>query len=247
MSHILPKSFARRMRAGAPQVISIVVNEPPKATKSNGEHVERLLCAGCERHIKVNYEDYGTRLFVDRRNIIELDDRILITNFDYKRYFLFIVSILWRASVSSLKIYTPAQGLAELSDLFRPCLLNNTLQSALPQSLRLDAFVKVALLKIVDHTSEVPQSSLDSLLHGINFKRGSTVEEGLHYYFMVDGFLVSASLFPLHSVHLKGWRAGGRLLDRSTQRIPKVSFYNIQEIFEGIAAIASTPDPFERK
>jgi hypothetical protein len=234
------------MRAGAPQVASVVANAPPRAAKSNGEHIERLLCKECEHHIKVNYEDYGTRLFVDRRNIIESDDRVLITDFQYKRYLLFVLSILWRASVSSLKIYAPARGLFELNEVFKSCLLKHTLQSDLLPGVRLDRFVKVALLRIVDHTSQIPQSTLDSLIHNINFKRGPTVEEGLHYYFMVDGFLVSTSLFPLQSVHLQRWRAGGRLVDRSILRIPKVSFYCIQELYEGIAAIASTPDPFEK-
>jgi hypothetical protein len=243
-SHILPKSFTKRMRAGAPQVVAVVMHETPSASKVNGEYVARLLCADCELLIKTLYEDYGTRLFVNRRNITENNSHVFIESFQYEKYFLFILSILWRASISSLEIYKATLPLAEVSELFKSCIKNNTLKTHPPYNLRLDTFLKMSILKIVDHTSEIPQSTLDSVMHGINLRPGASIEEGLHYYFMVDGFLVCASLFKPQSPFLQNWRADGRLLNRSTLKIPKVSFYGIKEIYEGIAAIASTPDPF---
>lgn len=243
-SHILPKSFTKRMRAGAPQVITVVVEEQPQARKSNGEHIELMLCESCEHLLKTNYEDYGTRFFVNKKNITENNGHVFITDFEYQTYFLFIVSILWRASVSSLNIYKPTQGLAELSRLIKPCILANTLKTHPPHPIRIDEFIKIQVLKIIDHTNEVPQSTLDSIILAINFERGESVDEGIHYYFMVDGFLVTASLFPLSSQLLKCWHASGRLLDRRFLKIPKVSFYDIKQLHECIEAISSTPNPF---
>ena len=87
LSHILPKSFTRRMRDGAPQVIAVEVLAKPKSQKSNGEYVERLLCKDCELLIKQKYEDYGTRLFVARKNIAEYGSHVFFSDFDYQSTF----------------------------------------------------------------------------------------------------------------------------------------------------------------
>ena len=136
--------------------------------------------------------------------------------------------------------------MAELSDLLKFCIANNTLYPIPTNPLRLDHFIKVTVLRIIDHTDHVPQSVIDSLILGLNFKRGQSVEEGLRYYFMVDGFLVSASLLPLNSPNLQGWKASGRLKNRRHFKVPKVSLYDIESLCEVVVAIASTSDPFAK-
>ena len=239
-SHILPKSFTRRMRAGAPQVKWVVVKDKPRALTSNGEYTDHLLCKSCESMLSKNYEDYGTQLFVNKRNIDENNRHIFFTNFEYQKYYLFIVSILWRASVSSLETYRHIQWFSELSNIFKSCILQNTLQIHPPHPIRLDDFVKISILKIIDHAEVIPQETLNSLILGLNFESGDHEDSGTHYYFMVDGFLVVIHLFPLNSSLLKQWRPSGVLRNRIFQKIPKVSFCSISQLRDCIAAIAST-------
>lgn len=237
LSHILPKSFTRRMRSGAPQVVAVTVDDKPLARKSNGEHVEYLLCEKCEELLKKNYEDYGTRLFVDKQNIIEYKSHVLITNFDYQRYFLFIISILWRASISSLNIYKPIQPLAALSALIKPCIFDNTLFTHPPHEFKLDDFIKITMLKIIDHTGRTPQSALDHMIIGLNFELSNSGDGDIHYYFMVDGYLIFVSIFPPNSSRLLSWYPKGRVLNRHTLKIPKTSFYELKQIHEAISAL----------
>lgn len=243
LSHILPKSFTKRIRdGGEPQVVAVTVDDKPTSRKSNGEHIEHLLCEKCEHLLKINYEDYGTRLFVKKQNIIENKNHVFITNFEYQKYFLFIVSILWRASASSRKIYNPTKTFSGLDALIKPCIANNTL--VLSRELQLDHFIKISLRKVIDHKGDIPQNILDKLILNLNCERGDSVDEGLHYSFMVDGFLITASLFHLNSPHLQNWNHNGRLLNRSTLKIPKVSFYEIKQVHESMVAIASVTNPF---
>lgn len=247
LSHILPKSHTRRMRQRAPQVVLVSVENPPIARKSNGEHVERLLCAECEHLIKSKYEDYGTRLFVNRQFITESNDRVNIAQFKYETYFLYVISILWRATVSSLSAYKAIQGLRELAAIFKPCLKDETLTTSLAHRFKLDDFIKLTIVRITDPEHEIPQSTIDSLILGLNVERGDTVDDGFHCHFMVDGFLVIASIFPPTSKALAEWRPTGRVLNRSHLSIPKVSYARFKILTDGFTAIAKSPDPFNIK
>ena len=246
-SHILPKSFTRRMRAGSPQVAAVYMRKEPNAVKSNGEHAEYLLCSACEHLLKIKYEDYGTRIFVEKNSIEDGGKNVLIRGFRYNTFYLFVVSIMWRASVSSLEIYKSSQPLSEFGRLFKPCILNETLNVSSLPGVVLNKFLKISVQRIFDHTSQIPQHSLDSIIYGANVSRGEVVEDGVHFFFMVDGYLVCASLFPLNSPHADNWLVGGRVINRSTLKIPKVSFYEIKEIYEGISAIATTTNPFLKR
>lgn len=243
-SHILPKSFTRRLRNGASQIIWEKIGLPPKALKANGEFAEPLLCECCEGLIKRNYEDYGTRLFVDKQHIIESADHIAITEFDYEKYFLFVISILWRGSVSSLEIYDSLKPAAYGDEPLKYCLLENTLRAPPPVSVRLDSFSKIAVKKVVDRTLEIPQESIDQAILIPTLTRCESAEKAMHFYFMVDGFFVSMMLVSPDSTDLAGWRPHGHLFDGPIQEIPKVPLYEIKQFCELIVAANSSTNPF---
>ena len=107
-SHIIPKAFFRDAMAEEPRRgLNMITPERIEIGKMAGEY-ERLLCRECEELIGT-YEDYGTRFF--RRKVGERlrifndevvpDDIDLIGNVDLRLLRLFIISVLWRASISS--------------------------------------------------------------------------------------------------------------------------------------------------
>jgi hypothetical protein len=235
------------MRQGAPQVVLVTVENPPMARKSNGEHIERLLCINCEHLLKTKYEDYGTRLFVNRQFINESKDYISIQQFEYQTYYLYVISILWRAAVSSISAYKTIQGMHELAPIFNSCLLNGTLKTNPPHNIKLDDFIKLTILRIIDSTNEISQSTIDSLILGINVERGESIDDGFHCHFMVDGYLIIASIFPPTSSVLANWCPHGRVLNRTHLRVPKVSYSSLKLLTDGFNAIANSKNPFESK
>lgn len=244
LSHILPKSYSKRMRQGAPQVVAVTVEDPPKARKTNGENIERLLCKDCELLLKKKYEDYGTRLFVNRKLITENNDFVLIDNFRYEPYFLYVISILWRAAVSSFSSYKTIQGLSEFSVFFKPCIRKETMTTPKLDNIKLDDFIKLTILRITDTTNEIPQSTIDSMILDINVERGDTIDEGFHCYFMVDGFLIITSIFPPQSAILANWHPHGLVLNQNYLRVPKVGYEKLKLLTEGFNAIRKSQNPF---
>lgn len=234
-SHIVPNSFVKRIKDGDPQLVAVVVKESPKARKTNGDVTKYLLCSACEQLLERSYEKYGTRLFVETAEIHETSTHVLFTKFDYEKYFLFVVSILWRASVSGLKEYEPLVGLADLSAGFKSCLRKNTIFSE-HFGIRIDKFIKLSILKVVDDSGLIPQSALDNLLLALNLEKGKTVDDGLHFYLMVDGFLLVAHFFPLRSPLLANWLPSGRVTGRRFLKVPKVPFSELSQVHQSINA-----------
>jgi hypothetical protein len=64
---------------------------------------ERLLCGECEGRLQV-YEDYFARYWYKEQpppDVLEAPE-VILTDIDYSRFKLFVLSIAWRASVSQL-------------------------------------------------------------------------------------------------------------------------------------------------
>jgi hypothetical protein len=243
-SHIIPKSFAKRMKSGAPQVVELTLSNAITASKSNADYKERLLCEECELHIKVRYEDFGTVYLYKKTGASENRDHIIIPRFLYKTYYLFIISIIWRASVSNLEIYNAAKAIHSLEPYLRHCIKNDTLYIGHPGR-RLDEFIKVAIARIIDSKNQIKQETLDRLLFSLSAEHGEDAYEGIHYYMVLDGFLITASVLPTSSPLATNWRTPGRLLDRTYLKAPKVCFSFIKPVFEMISSVPTTPSPFE--
>nr|WP_131515275.1 hypothetical protein [Pseudomonas chengduensis] len=241
-SHIIPKSFYRRVKGGESQLYAVTAGPTPLARQSNGDQIQYLLCRDCESFISRQYENYGTQLFTRTSQIIENDDYIYILKFRHTEYYLFIITILWRAAVSDLQIYREIKPLENAESIFRQCIRNKTLSIDSAGKLRIDDFIKITIFRLTDPTNEIPQEALNKIMYSLSLERGKTAEDGVHYFFTVDGYLITASVFPTSSPVLKQWYPVGRLRNRSYLKIPKVSYHELEQIRNGIDAIANARD-----
>lgn len=66
---------------------------------------EKLLCGVCETKLS-KYERYASTAFDGKETETPLDSVIIIKGVDYKQFKLFLLSILWRSSVSSLEFFS---------------------------------------------------------------------------------------------------------------------------------------------
>jgi len=73
-------------------------------------HREKLLCESCEGQF-AQYEGYVARVWYEQNAIPSLvfTDEVVISDLDYPQFKLFHLSLLWRASVSSIHMYAEIQ------------------------------------------------------------------------------------------------------------------------------------------
>lgn len=131
-SHILPDFMYRelfddkhRMVKGTP-----IEGERPQNLQS-GEYEGGLLCADCDNRIIGGYEGYASKVLygggipVSTKRVRKADDGLEITivqGLDYRTFKLFLLSLLWRASISSLPFFA-AVDLGPYEDKLRKMLL----------------------------------------------------------------------------------------------------------------------------
>ena len=112
-SHIIPKAIFRdAMSDDLNRGLNMYTEQRVETGKMAGEY-EYLLCRDCEE-IVGRYDDYGIKFL--RRSVGERltmlngetipDDIDLLSEVDLEKLRLFIISVLWRASVSSREFYS---------------------------------------------------------------------------------------------------------------------------------------------
>lgn len=109
-SHIIPKFFFKYLYPEEKikgKALWLVDGSRGIKSKSWIGPYERLLCKECDGMLGC-YDNYAKRLFIDQEPIFypRTDQALLLPNVDYKKVKLFFLSLLWRASVSSLPIFS---------------------------------------------------------------------------------------------------------------------------------------------
>ena len=123
-SHIVPEFIFRRMYDNKHRVLEMNDIEAGKFDLIQKGHTERLLCAKCESRLN-KFERHARRLFSDELPPPDMERAgiIPIANLKYEPLKLFILSVIWRASVSSLPMYHHVK-LGRHEDVIRAMLLN---------------------------------------------------------------------------------------------------------------------------
>lgn len=113
-SHIIPESFFRVVR-GNEHTLKMISNTPGEFTKKApiGVYDKTILCNECEK-VFAKYDDYAAQVLLDGKALEVIKDGESIvaysmTGIDYKLLKLFFISILWRASVSTMPFYRKVQ------------------------------------------------------------------------------------------------------------------------------------------
>ncbi len=119
-SHIIPRAILKKV-ANHNGKFTAVNPAKNSARFDQPNYSEYLLCIACEQIIK-EYEDYGVPFFRNNNNIDFRDDCVVCKDIKYSPLQLYLTSLVWRASVSSIfeKIELPQ----ELEEECRISLLN---------------------------------------------------------------------------------------------------------------------------
>ncbi|MCY9877304.1 hypothetical protein OTK59_12125 [Vibrio natriegens] len=181
-SHIIPSSLLKSVKSGDSQLY--VFEEGKKPAYRNVDPKERLLCRNCEQFLSSNYEQYGTDLLKKPKNVIKHKDCIEFRKFNYKKWYLYNLSILWRASISSLDEFSSID-LGGLNNILRLCVREDNLRLA--GCLSVDDFIVITMFRVVDKSSRIEDDALKNIM--LSPVQDNDAENIL-FFFMVNGFLV---------------------------------------------------------
>lgn len=227
-SHIIPQSYYRRLKRGNGQLLKVNSDEMTPPILDNCDPKDRLLCRDCEQFISRNYEYTGTQLFKRTHNTVVMSDYIKIKKFKYRTIYLYFMSILWRASESSLPQYQDIT-LGDIAPIVRDCLRRKNL--SLHPQVRLDHFIKICVVRIIEPSNSIPDSAIKQCLMDMTIDKGEKIQEGILYYFMVDGFLVCYLFKMEESLELqKAAKYLSQLEDRSSIKIHKLDLKELSLI-----------------
>lgn len=137
-SHILSDFFFDNIYGDDHEAYRVPLNALKEGKKIHtGEFEGGLLCQECDNCVLGGYENYGSKFIFGRRdkkplpNVnaetqLHADNKLkstFITGIDYKKLKLFMLSLLWRASVSSRPFFAQVQ-LGRYEEEIRRMLLN---------------------------------------------------------------------------------------------------------------------------
>lgn len=123
-SHIIPESLYDSIYEGKHILKNLsTIEEFTKKISQKGIK-ERLLCGDCEKLLNENYEKYG-RFALNNMKMETIGvDKRKVVGLDYKKFKLFLLSILWRASVSKHLAFQNV-SLGPHEEKIRGMILNN--------------------------------------------------------------------------------------------------------------------------
>lgn len=184
LSHVIPNAFLKRAKRSSPQLIRLSIGSQAGPLLDNVNWRERLLCEECEAFISNRYEVSQIRFLRNGRLVIPHPNRITFTEFNYRKFYIFWLTILWRTSISSHPAFRGFELGADLDDILRRVVLHEDMR--LDPGHCISEFIEVGLLKIKPFdifTDETLKKMLMTMY--LPGRPG-----GSSMYMLVEGFLI---------------------------------------------------------
>jgi hypothetical protein len=238
-SHIIPRSYFKNLKDKRGQLYLISTDTESgqvSSVLSNSDPKEKLLCWDCEQYLSINFEQYGTRLFKDHKKVRRTKKVVIFNQFRFKEFYLFLISILWRVSISSLSKYDHIDLGETFNDLLRHCVKENTIK--LQTSLRLDHFFKISVVRIVDESKQLDDKVIKKILFDFGYEQGEQSSDGMVWYFMIDGFLIIYYVSPEKDIHeVRTKRVYAQITNKQKLFVPISDITNFKQLVDGINSI----------
>jgi hypothetical protein len=110
-AHIIPKQFYRRIRGASPHLIVAGIDSTDgKSFSQNGIHDTGILCAECDNRLGI-FDQYGYQVLHEHpieSQIERLGPQLAVYRLgkiDVERFRLFLVALVWRASISTSEVF----------------------------------------------------------------------------------------------------------------------------------------------
>lgn len=236
-SHIFPRSYFKFIKSGSGQLLEVKIDKDTEPVLSNLDPKEYLFCRECEQFLSNKYEKYGTQLFRKAHNIERQPNYVKIKSFNYTKFYLYIISILWRASISTIKRYEHITFDEKMNVRFAKCIIKETTRMA--PSIKLDHFFKIALVRLKDSSNQLDDQVIRKIFIDLNLRKTNNIDDGITYFFAIEGILILINFNSSVDLHtLRTRKITNQMIDKTYIKIPFVDISEIKEIAD-IISIAS--------
>ncbi|QGX91242.1 hypothetical protein EFZ10_06135 [Tatumella sp. TA1] len=223
LSHSIPKAYFKRVKSNGK---TVVINENGHSTDGSFDPKELMLCGDCEALLSKSYEDYGIKVLRTRGNVSKQKDHITVKNVNYKKFYLFLLSIFWRVSVSELKYYKTVGDLSKLSKSMRYSILNGTMKINETERIKIDELVKIRIYRVIDTTGFIPEDCIKGMLSNFSLNVDES-NQAVIWYFVVEGFLIIYTFLIGKDIHqFRYTRLESQLTDTKVQKFFKADIKN---------------------
>jgi hypothetical protein len=134
-SHIIPEFMYQDLFDDKHRIFEVLLkpdSQLKNKTRQSGAYDNNLLCHDCDNRVLGSLERYaslalygGIELTIDRRLNHDSSTYINVKGIDYQKFKLFLLSILWRASISNLPIFKGVK-LGAHESIIRKKILTNS-------------------------------------------------------------------------------------------------------------------------
>lgn len=195
-SHIIPRFMYKHITGDNNELV--IIDAQHARHKFNSEYEGNILCENCDSVIIGKLDDYFAKfIHGEFPNIIQprferMDNRDIIVRendpyYDYNRFKLFLLSLLWRASISSRPLFGQIKLPQEIEADLRTRILNQ--QPGEPDLytcfIHLPPITTDQQGRTGFHTFYMPTMSPIYIEKG-SLKMCEFIIEGVHYYFIIS-------------------------------------------------------------
>lgn len=233
-SHIFPRSYFKFIKSGEGQILEFTIDKDSEPVLSNFDPKEHLFCSKCEQFLSARYESYGTQVFRKAINIERHSDYVKIKSFNYNKFYLFLMSIIWRASISTIERYRHIEFDEVMNYRFSQCITKGT--TRISPSVKLDHFFKVSILRLKDLSNQLSDKVIRKIFIDLNFRKTEDINDGITYFFVIEGFLILINFNASADIHsLRTDKIHNQMIDKPYIKIPFVDIWNIKEISDSLS------------
>ena len=195
-SHIIPRFMYKHITGDNNELVFIGAQ---RAThKFNSEYEGNILCEDCDSGLIGKLDDYFAKFIngefpsVIQPRFERMDNRDIIVrendpHYDYNRFKLFLLSLLWRASISSRPMFGQIKLPPEVEEDLRQRLLKHLPgePDLYPCFIHLPPITTDQAGKTGFHTFYMPTMSPIYMEKG-DLRMCEFIIEGVHYYFIIS-------------------------------------------------------------
>ncbi|TAK58643.1 hypothetical protein EPO14_02300 [Patescibacteria group bacterium] len=190
--------------------------------KQSGEKEGELLCADCDNRIIGGYEGYASKVLyggtsLGVKNVVKADDGLEITivqGLDYKKFKLFLLSLLWRASISKNHFFS-AVDLGPYEEKLRQVLISGNPGSSANFPCVLTSYKRTSI------PSKVVVAPIKS-----RFEDGKII-----YSFIISGFMY---VFKIIENEKTDWVLEATINEKGEMQVPHTPKESATRLFNAI-------------
>lgn len=224
-SHVIGKSVFRNITNRSGMHYGIVTNhEAGKISRSTDQWATLMLCSECESLLNSKYENYSLWVLKNKQPGVKHQGKKhcwTISNVKQQRLMMYVLSILWRASVSDHKVFKNVSIPFSISEYLKSCILGKA---------NIDTKIySVRISKLVDDRNHYSQELLEGIATNI-FQR--EMEKGICFIMIFAGYYFEVLLACLQP-HER-FSNGVLRINKMVLNLPYQDILSIPELFNSL-------------